>query len=244
MLLAAAGWLGWQAYRVITHAHVFQISGVDVKGVRQLTEADLKEIVGVFTGQNIFQADLNAAVIRAQANPWINSISISRRLPDRISMVVTERVPFAILDTGKNRFLVDVSGVVITRVPNDQTGLWPFPAVSIKDYRAMPGEQIALEGMHEALKLLGEITKRGGWELQELTIKAGTPESLTVVYAGHEFRFGSGRYGEKLKRLFEVMTDMKQRGQDIAYVDLRPMRQVAVMPKKEEKRVTIRKKRT
>ena len=62
-----------------------------------------------------------------------------------------------------------------------------------------------------------------------MTVKADSPESLTVVYAEHEFKIGSGRYGEKLRRLAEVMADMKERGLEIAYVDLRPERQTAVM---------------
>jgi cell division septal protein FtsQ len=88
-VIAAGCWLGWQAYRVVTHAELFQIAGVDVKGVRQLGEADLKNIVGAFTGQNIFRVDLDAAVRRANANTWVKSVRIYRRLPNRISMVVT-----------------------------------------------------------------------------------------------------------------------------------------------------------
>jgi cell division septal protein FtsQ len=53
-----------------------------------------------------------------------------------------------------------------------------------------------------------------------------------VFYAEHEFKIGSGRYGEKLRRLAEVMADVKERGLEISYVDLRPERQTAVMPKK------------
>ena len=55
------------------------------------------------------------------------------------------------------------------------------------------------------------------------------PETLSVVYASHEFKIGSGNYSEKLRRLAEVMADVKQRGLDIAYVDLRPERQAAAM---------------
>jgi cell division septal protein FtsQ len=77
--------------------------------------------------------------------------------------------------------------------------------------------------------LLSEIAARGGWRIEEVTLKAGTPESLSIVYAGHEIKIGTGNYAEKLRRLAEVMADVKQRGLDIAYVDLRPDRQVAVM---------------
>ena len=49
------------------------------------------------------------------------------------------------------------------------------------------------------------------------------------MYAGHEFRVGGGNYAEKLRRLGEILSDVQQRGLTIAYLDLRPERQAAVM---------------
>jgi cell division septal protein FtsQ len=51
------------------------------------------------------------------------------------------------------------------------------------------------------------------------------------VYADCEFRIGSAQYSEKLRRLAEIMEDVKRRNLNIAYVDLRPERQAAVMVK-------------
>jgi cell division septal protein FtsQ len=233
IVIAAGGWLGWQTYRIITHAELFQIAGVDVKGVRQLGEADLKKIVGSFTGQNIFRVDLDAVVQRARANAWIQSVSIYRRLPNRISMVVNERVPFAFLDTGRGRYLMDNEGVIIDSVDKEKARAWPLPTVSVTGYRARLGEQVTSPGLDEALMLLSEIATQGGWRLEDVTAKADNSETLSLLYAGHEFRLGNGRYKEKLRRLAEVMADVNRRGLDIAYVDLRPERQVAVMVKKK-----------
>ena len=98
IVMAGGVWLGWQAYMLLTHAEIFQISGVDVKGVQQLGEGDLKTIAGVFTGQNIFQADINAAARRARANPWIREVNIHRSLPNRITMTFSRgyRMRFSI----------------------------------------------------------------------------------------------------------------------------------------------------
>jgi cell division protein FtsQ len=224
-------WLGWLAYQTTMHAEVFEIRGVDVKGVKQLDEADLKKIVGAFTRENIFRADLDAAVKRAHANPWVKTVSINRRLPNRISMVITERVPYALLETAAGRYLTDNEGVIISRLAKENTASWQLPVVIIRDYRVRPGEQVVSGGMGEALKLLSEIASRGGWRLEDVMVKAETPESLTIVYADHEFKLGSGRYPEKLRRLAEVMADVKRRDLNVAYVDLRPERQVAVMVK-------------
>jgi len=231
VVLIAGGVLAWQAYQTLLHAEMFQIAGVDVKGAKQVSETDLRTITGVFTGQNIFRVDLEAVVRRARANPWVQDVRIYRRLPNRISMVLTERVPYALLETGAGRYVMDNDGVVIEKIANDNASAWQFPVVVVKDHRVRSGEQVTSEGMAEALMLIAEIAERGGWRLHEVTIKAGSPETLSVLYADHEFKIGTGNYAEKLSRLAEILSDGKQRGLEIAYVDLRPERQAAVMVK-------------
>ena len=233
VLIALVGWLGWEAYQSLRHAEMFQIAGVDIKGVKQVGDAELREIAGVFTGQNIFRVDLEAAARRMRANPWVKEVRIYRSLPNRISMEVTERTAYALLDTGTSRYVMDTEGVVIDRIVNDSAAAWRLPVVAMRDYRARAGEQVTSEVMADALLLIAEIAERGGWPLNEVTIKAGSPESLSVVYADHEFKIGTGNYAEKLNRLAEILSDGKQRGLEIAYVDLRPERQAAVMVKQD-----------
>jgi cell division protein FtsQ len=229
--------LGWKTYQWTERTGVFQITGVDVKGVRQMTEDDVKAIAGVFTGQHIFKADIQGAARRARANSWVKEVNIYRRLPNRISMVIEERVPAVILETPGGRYLVDGDGVVIERLGKGAPAAWPLPVVTMKRAPAHPGEQVAGEEMSEALTLVSELSSRGGWRMADITIKAESAASLTVVYAGHEIRIGSGNYGEKLRRLGEVMADVKRRGVQFAYVDLRPERQAAVMVVKKNEKV-------
>jgi cell division septal protein FtsQ len=231
VLIAAGCLLAWQGYQTLLHAEIFQIAGVDVKGARQVSVAELRKIAGVFTGQNIFRVDLETPLRHASANPWIKDVRIYRRLPNRISMVVTERVAFALLDTGTGRYVMDSEGIVIERIGKENASEWQLPVVAVRENRVRPGEQVTSEGMAESLMLIAEIAERGGWRMNEVTIKAGSPETLSVLYADHEFKIGTGNYAEKLRRLAEVLSDGTQRGLDIAYVDLRPERQAAVMVK-------------
>lgn len=232
IMLAGAGFLGWQVYQAIVHADALVVTGVDIKGVKQLNEADLRDIVAAFKGQNIFRVDLEAAARRARANPWVREVRIHRSMPNRITMVFSERTPTMLLDTGTARYLMDDEGFILERLQKEHAKDWPLPVVAIKDYHARPGDQVTSEGLAEAVQLLGEISTRGGWQLANVIVRANSPDALTVLYADHEFRLGSGRYAEKLRRLAEVLADVKQRGMEIAYVDVRPERQAAVMVKK------------
>ena len=150
-IIVAGGWLAWQAYSLVLHAEMFQIAGVDVKGAKQVGETDLKEIAGVFTGQNIFRVDLETAVRRARANPWVKDVRVYRRLPNRITMVFVERVPVARLDTGTGRYLVDDEGVIIDRIAQENAAPWPLPVVADQGLPGSPGGQVTAEGMAEAI---------------------------------------------------------------------------------------------
>jgi cell division protein FtsQ len=228
-LVAGCCWLGWKAYVVITHAELFQIAGVDVSGARRLNDAELKAILNPFTGQNIFRVDLEASARLARANPWIREVRIHRSLPNRISMTLVEREPYAILSTKSGRFLMDREATVIDRAGRETPPAVQLPTIAMSGYHAQAGEPVTGDGIVEALTLLAEIEVRGGWNMADVTIKADSPEALSVVYADHEFKIGSGHYAEKLRRLAEIMTDVKQRGLSIAYVDLRAERQASVM---------------
>ena len=98
-------------------------------------------------------------------------------------------------------------------------------------YRRAPRDQVDSEALPAALELLDELALRGGWDLAKVTVKASSPETIGVVYAGHEFRVGHGNYTEKLRRLGEIVSDMNRRGLDYAYIELRPERQAAVLVK-------------
>jgi hypothetical protein len=119
--------------------------------------------------------------------------------------------------------------VVIVREAAAAADAQALPTVQISGGKAKPGHPVDSGALTEALTLLQEIARRGGWRAADITVRANSEETLAVVYGGHEFRIGSGNYTEKLRRLGEILNDVQQRGLTIAYVDLRPERQAAVM---------------
>jgi len=235
LLTAGLCYGGWEAYRWLTTAEMFQVAGVDVRGVRAVSDADIRELAGMFTGQNVFRVDLDAATRRALANPWIREVRIERSLPNRISMIFTERAPRAVLQAANGRYLIDGEGVVMVPVPKDDVAAAGLPVIAVRDCRAVPRETVTAGAVAEALELAQELAVRGGWDPGAVTVKADTPETIAIVYADHEFRLGSGSYGEKLKRLGEIAADMRQRGLEYSYIELRPERQAAVMVAKSAK---------
>ena len=152
---------GWEGYRWFTHAEMFSIAGVDVKGVRSMSDENIRGVAAMFTGQNVFRVDLGAATRRVLADPWVRDVRIERRLPNRISIFVAERVPKAVLHGSNGKYLIDGESVVMVPVGPDAPSL---PVIALRDCRAVPREQVTKGAVPEALELLDELAARGGWD--------------------------------------------------------------------------------
>jgi len=237
LLTAALCYGGWEGYRWLIHAEMFSIAGVDVKGVRSMSDENIRDVAAMFTGQNVFRVDLDAATRRVMADPWVRDVRIERRLPNWISIFVTERVPKAVLQASNGKYLIDGEGVVMVPVRSGSAAPPPLPVIALRDCRAVPREKVTAGAVTEALVLIEELAARGGWDPDDVTVKADSAETVTIAYADHEFRIGSGNYNEKLKRMGEIVADMRQRGLAYTYVELRPERQAAVMVVKNTSKV-------
>lgn len=229
--IAAGCYGGWLGYKWFVESDTFQIAAVDVQGVRRLGEQDLNIFVDAFKGQNIFLVDLDLVAKRAAEHPWIKDVRIYRRLPNRISVQITERAPFALLDTGRGIYIIGEDGMVLERLSKQAESLG-MPIISAHIHEALKGREIDDQAVQSSILLLKELAVRGGWRIGDVRVRSDTPESISVLYAGKEFKLGSGNYEEKFRRLSEITSDLKRRGLDFAYVDLRPERQAAVMIKK------------
>lgn len=233
LLTAALCYGAWEGYLWLTQAETFQVAGVDVQGAYRVREEEVRSMAALFTGQNIFRVDPDAAVRRARTNPWVASVRVERKLPNRISMVITERTPRAVLHAANGSFLIDLSGtVIIPAVPGDASSRC-LAGIALKDLRAVPGEPVTAPALPEAFALLDALAERGGWDLGSVTVRADAPDTIAIVYANREFRIGSGRYDEKLRRLGEIVSDMNRQKLEYTSVELRPERQAAVMVVKD-----------
>jgi len=237
VLLIAAGWLGWQAYQTLLHAEMFQIAGVDVKGVktggRGGAQGDCRLVHPARISFARTLKPRSSARWRIHGWPRPGSIAVCRT-GSAWSSPSGRRSPFWM--TAPVVILIDRDGVVIVRIEKENAPAWRLPVVVIKEYRIRSGEQVTSQGMTEAMTLIGEIAGRSGWPLDEVSINAASPETLSVQYAGREIRIGAGNYEEKLRRLAEILSDGAQRGLEFAYVDLRPERQAAAMVSKAQKK--------
>ena len=109
VVLAAVGGSAWAGYRFVTTSPRFAITEIAVHGNHHLTAEQIRADLPVRIGDNVFAADLDHALRRLRANPWIASAAGHRVLPHTVIVEIREHEPAAIVELG-GLYLVDASG--------------------------------------------------------------------------------------------------------------------------------------
>jgi cell division protein FtsQ len=80
---------------------------VDVVGNRVVSRDEILARASIDYQKNMWLQNASAMGSRIDAIPYIATASVHRRLPDTLVIYVTERVPYAFLDAGGSRAIVD-----------------------------------------------------------------------------------------------------------------------------------------
>ncbi|MFO1186304.1 MAG: FtsQ-type POTRA domain-containing protein [Alphaproteobacteria bacterium] len=98
---------------------------ISIDGLVNLRAPDVRRALAISKGKGLYDVDVAAARARLLANPWVADATISRLPPDRLHVVLRERVPTVLWQHGKVFEAVDAGGGVITRVePGEHTELF------------------------------------------------------------------------------------------------------------------------
>ncbi len=126
----------------------FGVDHINVAGARRTSEAEVRKVLGVEKGELVFAIDLDAARARVESLGWVRQASVTRLLPNRISVVITERTPYAVWQSNQSFSIVNAAGARIE--PTDTVSYAGLPLIVGKGAES------------EAAKLLSKFgTKRG-----------------------------------------------------------------------------------
>lgn len=211
-------------YRVAASAALFQVRTIDVTGT---TRTSAEEIAGLtrraVARTGVWRADLNAISYELARLPGVRRAVVSRVLPDRLRVRITERVPVAVVRTAAGHFVwVDDEGVALGEMkPDDQ-----IPAFFIRGWDeegTEDGRRENVERLKKYLELVREWNAAGLSErVSEVTLI--DLRDIRVQLAGKdsqiEVRLGSQDPGPRLKIALDALDEYKQtpRGSAITYV--------------------------
>lgn len=97
-----------------------KVSSIEVSGNTYYTTEQIIESSGIKTGDNLFGVNKFDAIEQIQADyPYIETVKITRRLPDTFVFEVIERKPCGYIQAEDCRWIVDAKGYLLERVGKD-----------------------------------------------------------------------------------------------------------------------------
>jgi cell division septal protein FtsQ len=134
VLIAAAGFgIGWPG---------FHPQSIDVRGNRIVSRDEILRRAGIDASANIWLQNPRAIAARVETIPYVDTATVHRRPIADVTIVVTERAPYAIVRSGQGEMLVDRSLRVLAPAGVDADASLPVLAAPGGALAAAPGTSL------------------------------------------------------------------------------------------------------
>ena len=216
----------------------FTIAHVQIESDGHLTREQILRRTNIRAGQSVFEVDLQQVKRDLEIDPLIERAEVTREMPSRICIAVTERVAIAqvcVIPFGRDKhakpvvFYVDRYGYVMR--PHPLKSQKPLPAltgISLADLRV--GRPIRSPQVYAAIELLNSLElSQVGVRLEPDRIDLSRADSLTLTTrTGETIAFDPQRIPQCLRRLGIIMADVERSGVALNTVDLTVQQNVPV----------------
>lgn len=186
----------------------FGVKQIVVQGQTHTTDGEIKAALEAGPATMMLDFDTETAKARLEAVPWIRHAQVMRLLPSTLQVVIEERAPFAIWQSGGKTYVVDEAGTVLS------------PAVR-EAYSELPlvvGEGAAKHApeLYDTLKSYEELK-------QQLiaSIRVGDRRWTLKLKSDVEILLPDDNVADALKTYTNVERNRGLIGDNIAAVDLR-----------------------
>ena len=208
----------------------FAVVAVEVQGTGRLSQAEVLAAAGIVPGENLFRLNGEEIAARLRRLPQVKRAEVIRSFPNRVTLVVEERVPFTLAQAGRLYWL-DEDG--ITLGPELRAVTPPLPVVTgIHPEEVRNGGEAAARA-RGAVSLIRSMLRTGSpltREISEIDM-SGADGPVLYTVEGVEVRLGTADWEDRLGRLEGVLAQTRSLGEPLEYVDLRFRGQVVFKPR-------------
>lgn len=213
-------------YRVASSASLFQVRAVEVVGTSRTSSEEIEGLVRRAASRTgVWRMDLSALSTELARLPGVRRAVVTRVLPDRLRVRITERVPLAVVRTSAGHFVwVDEDGVSL----NEMKTTDQMPPFFIRGWNEDGTADAAQENAQRMKKYLEAVSE---WQSIGLTERVSeitlvdvhdVRAQLSGKDSQIEVRLGAQDLGRRLKMALDALDEYKQtpRGAFITYVDV------------------------
>ena len=211
-------------YRYVMNSEYFMVRKVVLHGIKRIPREDVMAAAGLDQPSNILGLRLDKMGSKLKALPWIEDVTLTRKLPDTMIIEVKERRPRTLISLGALYYL-DENGYPFKKVdPKEDPELPIITGFTWDDFaKRREYTKADIEEVFGLLEILAERNDRFRLEnVSEINFDSARGLSLFTRNDNVQVKIGMGDYRAKLRRLGRVVAHLKINGQyeDVVYFNL------------------------
>jgi cell division septal protein FtsQ len=195
----------------------FDPKNVLVAGNQRVSRSEIVAHAAIAANRSMWLQSSRAISKRIEAIPYVAAVAVHRLPPGTIMIVVSERVPFAVVQSGAEAAVVDQRLRVLTAATGDERlpifALKPGLELSPGHFITQP-DAVALRDGYDAMMAARVIPQQ--LQLDRFGGLIATMRGGTRVLFGDESDFG-----KKLTLVDPILAQVVRKGRQAATIDLR-----------------------
>lgn len=219
--LTGLGGLGGVAFWYFRDHPSFHVAAVRVYGAERVPQRELVELAKIDRGVSLFRIQLDRVRARVLKHPWIRDAVVRRLYPNEIELIVYERKPAAILESGQV-YLIASDGYVLGEVNKGRRGDLPLLVAKLA-HSLTPGEHVRHPGVVASLAILTQLQTSPFFRDTVITqVEIASAERLVLHTRMGKLVVGPSvaEVEEKLSLLPAIGEVIRKNAQRVAYIDL------------------------
>jgi cell division protein FtsQ len=233
--------VGYATYRVfdlVVSASALQVRRITVHGNERLGSGEVLALVEGLRGTSILTADLERYRRRLLKSPWVAEVALRRVLPSTVEVFVRERRPMAVGRLGGQFFLIDRQGVIIDEF-GPQYSEFDLPIIDgLVRTPGSGGAALDERRADLAARVIEAVAERKDFAHPVSQIDVSDLHDAVVMLEGDTtlLHLGEDRFVERLQSYIDLAPTLRERVQEIDYVDLRYDGRLYVRPGTAQRR--------
>jgi cell division protein FtsQ len=218
----------WLVGRYVDGAPRFELHRVELRNATYVVPGRVEAVFRRDQGKSVYEIPLEERRQEIERIPWVDEATVTRVLPDRISVAVRERVPVAFLWTRRGVLLIDGDGVIL-ETPDKVS--WAFPVLRGVSDRE-PAEKRKAR-MRPYLAMSTALRTESGALPQEISeVDLSNPQNVVVVVADSagalKLHLGKDAFAERYEIFRSHIHGWRQQFPEVQSIDLRYEGQVVI----------------
>jgi len=229
LLISFVLFAGQRVYVHLLEDPFFRVRDVEVEGSQKIPRETVVSFTELEGMSNLFSLRLKDVAKRLESHPWIEQVQVRKVFPNKIWIRIVERKPIAILQL-EEFYYIDAKGLIFSPVGDKEEYNYPFFTGLTRgalEKEPLETKRLILKAL-EFLRVAHKERVFPPEEISEIHMEKTFGIQCFTKTEGIEVRMGWEHFGEKLRRLSIIWSDLKKRGVSAVSIDCSDLKRMVV----------------